>query len=74
MLFSKVSGRKMLCLTAWRRLPESPGWPEKYKNVKMCPNNMTFHTEKDLKYKNVFRRRAHDLTSEITVLFKTKPS
>ena len=72
-LFAKVMGLQMSFLVAWR-LPESPGRPKKCKPIKMCPNNMTFHTEKDLKYKNIFRRHAHALTSEITVLFKTKPS
>ena len=72
MLFSKVSDRKILCLTAWRRLPESPGWPEKYKNVKMCPNNMTFHTDKDLKPNNFRRKKAKEIDSKRKFEIKAK--
>ena len=29
--------------------PESPGRPKKCKNVQICQNNITFHTDKALK-------------------------
>ena len=43
----------MSCLTAWR-LPESLGWPKKYK---IGPTNMAYYTEKDLKPKDVRGKR-----------------
>ena len=51
-LFAKVLDREITCLTAWR-VPESLGWPKKFKNVKIWPNNMTLCTDKTLKSKNL---------------------
>ena len=54
----------MSCLTAWR-LPESPEWPIKCKNVKICPNNMTVHIDKDLQSNNFRRKKVYILAKDV---------